>query len=47
MIPNELQAVDSALLPILSDTHVSLLKHRADNAAINTLEGFVLKRLKR
>jgi DNA-binding transcriptional LysR family regulator len=47
MIPNELEAIDSALLPKLSDTHVSLLKHRADNAAINTLEGFVLKRLKR
>lgn len=47
MIPNDLQAVDASLLPKLADTHVSLLKHRADNAAINTLEGFVLKRLKR
>ena len=47
MIPNELQAVDVTLLPKLADTHVSLLKHRADNPAINTLEGFVLKRLKR
>lgn len=47
MIPNELQAVESSLLPTLADTHVSLLKHRADNPAINTLEGFVLKRLKR
>ena len=46
MIPNELEAVDALLLPKLADTHVSLLKHRADNAAINTLEGFVLRRLK-
>lgn len=47
MIPDDLEAVDVSLLPKLADTHVSLLKHRADNAAINTLEGFVLKRLKR
>ena len=46
MIPSELQAVDATLLPKLADTHVSLLKHRADNPAINTLEEFVLKRLK-
>lgn len=46
MIPNDLQAVDVSLLPKLADTHVSLLKHRADNAAINTLEGFVLRKLK-
>jgi len=46
MIPHGLQAVDASLLPQLADTHVSLLKHRADNAAINTLEGFVLRRLK-
>jgi DNA-binding transcriptional LysR family regulator len=46
MIPHELEAVDAAILPALHDTHVSLLKHRADNPAINTLEEFVLKRLK-
>lgn len=46
MIPCDLQAVESRLLPKLADTHVSLLKHRADNAAINTLEGFVLRKLK-
>ena len=46
LIPNELEAVDALLLPKLADTHVSLLKHRADSAAINTLEGFVLRRLK-
>ncbi len=47
MIPDELQALDASLLPKLADTHVSLLKHRADNMAINTLEGFVLRKLNR
>lgn len=46
MIPPELPAVDATLLPPLADTHVSLLKHRADNPAINTLEDFVLRRLR-
>lgn len=46
MIPSELQAIDGSLLPKLADTHVSLLKHRPDNAAINTLEEFVLRKLK-
>ena len=46
MIPNELQALDTALLPKLADTHVSLLKHRANDAVINTLEGFVLRKFK-
>jgi DNA-binding transcriptional LysR family regulator len=46
MIPHELLALDASLIPKLADTHVSLLKHRADNAAINTLEGFVLRKLK-
>ena len=46
MIPHELYAIDHPLLPKLADTHVSLLKHRADNPAINTLEEFVLRMLK-
>lgn len=46
LIPQELKALDASLLPKLDDTHVSLLKHRADNPAINTLENFVLQRLK-
>jgi len=46
MIPSELHEVDDKLLPQLPTTHVSLLKHNADNAAINTLESFVLKKLK-
>lgn len=46
MIPPELEAIDEPLLPQLADTHVSLLKHRADNPAVNTFEGFVLRRLR-
>jgi DNA-binding transcriptional LysR family regulator len=46
MIPDTLSAVDDSILPPLGDTHVSLLKHRADNPAINSLEGFVLKKMK-
>ncbi|GAB4184661.1 MAG: LysR substrate-binding domain-containing protein [Simkaniaceae bacterium] len=45
-IPNGLQAVDPSLLPSLANTHVSLLKHKADNPATNTLERFVLQRLR-
>lgn len=44
MIPEELATIDSKCLPTMNDTHVSLLKHLADNAAINALEGFVLKK---
>jgi len=46
MIPEGLQAIDASLLPTLADTHISLIKHTADNSAINTLEEFVLQRLK-
>ncbi|TYZ11950.1 LysR family transcriptional regulator [Hymenobacter lutimineralis] len=46
MIPDDLQAVDAAVLPKLADTHTSLIKHVANNAAVNTLEEFVLRRLK-
>ncbi len=46
MIPNELQEVAAKILPCLPDTHVSLLKQTVDNTAINTLESFVLKKLK-
>ena len=44
MIPHELQPIESTMLPNLPETHVCLLKHKADNAAINTLEEFVLKK---
>jgi len=46
MIPKDLHAVEAKVLPDLPNTHVSLLKHRVDNAAINTLEEFVLRKLK-
>lgn len=46
MIPPDLPAIGARLLPDLADTHVSLLKHRDDIPAINTLEGFVLSRIK-
>ena len=46
MIPDDLQAVDTSLLPKLSDTHVSILKYRADQPAINTLEEFVIRKLR-
>lgn len=46
MIPNNLQEVKTQNIPKLPDTHVSLLKQKTDNAIINTLEGFVLKKLK-
>jgi len=44
MIPEALATIDSKFLPIMNDTHVSLLKHQADNRAINALAGFVLKK---
>lgn len=47
MIPDDLHAIRPSLLPKLEDTHVSLLKHRANNLAINSLEEFVLKKLKK
>ncbi|GAB3028605.1 LysR substrate-binding domain-containing protein [Spirosoma pulveris] len=46
MIPGDLQALDAVWLPKLADTHVSLIKHTATNPAINTLEEFVLHKLK-
>jgi DNA-binding transcriptional LysR family regulator len=45
MIPKELESLDFLELPTLEDTHVSLLKHHKNNAAINSLEKFVLQKL--
>lgn len=45
MIPHNLHAIKSATLPNLSDTHISLLKQNDANAAINSLETFVFKKL--
>lgn len=46
MIPDELAEIETKSLPILPDTHVSLLKQKSDNGIINALEGFVLKKLR-
>lgn len=46
MIPRDLMPIPATLLPVLDASHVSLLKHPTASAAINTLEGFVLKKLK-
>ncbi|MDX8430419.1 MAG: LysR substrate-binding domain-containing protein [Candidatus Algichlamydia australiensis] len=46
MIPDDLPILDFSFLPGLEDTHVSLLKHQANNSAINTLEKFVIQKLK-
>lgn len=45
MIPEGLNFLDSNDLPLLNDTHVSLLKHYEDNEAINSFESFVLKKI--
>lgn len=47
MIPPNLSAVPAPLVPPLGHIHVSMLKHRSDDAAINSLEDFVLEKLKR
>jgi DNA-binding transcriptional LysR family regulator len=47
MIPSFLQPIENELLPPLERIHVSLLKHQADDAAINSFERFVVRQLKR
>lgn len=47
MMNHELEPINEHLLPKLPKTHVSLLKQTANNPAINTLERFVLDKLKR
>jgi DNA-binding transcriptional LysR family regulator len=46
MIPSQLNILKNAPLPALSDTHISLLKHKNNNPAITSFEEFVLKKLK-
>lgn len=46
LVPKDIDVIDHKILPILQNTHVSLLKHRSDNSAINNLEIFMLKKLK-
>lgn len=47
MIPSELQEIKTKIVPKLPDTHVSLLKQKANDPVINTLESFVLKKFNR
>lgn len=47
MIPEGLAALPASLLPSPGDIHVSMLKHQAGNAAINSLEDFVLRHFRR
>ncbi len=48
MVPHELEVLDQGKhVPKLEDIHVSLLKHDFNNSAVNSLEQFVLQRLKR
>lgn len=46
IVPPEIKIIRSHLLPKLKDSHFSLLKHKNDNAAINSFEEFVIKNLK-
>lgn len=46
MIPAQLEAIGTKLLPALSDTHISLLTHDADDPVIASFTEFVLKKLK-
>lgn len=46
MIPAGLKLVEGTSLPSLPDAHLSLLKDRLDCPVINTLEEFLLKKLK-
>ncbi len=45
MIPNNLDALEFSILPKLTDTHASLIKHEFNNPAINSLEQFVIRKL--
>lgn len=46
MIPNDLDRLDENFLPKLSEIHVSLLKRKKQNKAIESLEYFIMKKLK-
>lgn len=46
MIPTELTPLDPGVLPNVNDIHVSLIKHTSNNIIINTLEKFVLEKLR-
>jgi DNA-binding transcriptional LysR family regulator len=47
MLPNDLVKIDEKDLSVLPETHISLLKQKENLEAVNTLEGFILDKLKR
>jgi len=47
MIPDDLEVMKvSDRIPQLDDTHISLIKHNDQNAAVNSFEKFVVERLR-
>ncbi len=46
MIPNYLDRLDDYFLPALKDIHVSLIKKQGENKAIESLEFFIMDKLK-
>ena len=46
MIPNYLEPIKNSILPPLNNIHISLIKKEGANKAIESLEYFLLKRLK-
>jgi DNA-binding transcriptional LysR family regulator len=46
MIPDYLDRIENPCLPILNDIHISLLKKDSHNKAIESLEYFLLKKLR-
>lgn len=46
MIPDYLERIEHSCLPILNDIHISLLKKDSRNKAIESLEYFLLKKLR-
>lgn len=46
MIPKSLKVIDEDWLPLLSDSHISLLKHDNTNNAVASLERFIIQKLK-
>lgn len=46
MVPNQLQILKDSDLPVLDDTHISLLKRNKHNTAVTAFEDFILEKLK-
>ena len=47
MVPSEVDLIPKNLnLPLLEDSHTSLLKHESNNSAVNNIERFILNKLK-